>query len=77
VVLVPFADFLNHDPGCEAYLQWEEQQQAVVLRPDRDYSPGQQVGRQQAAGTAVGHKLCVSCPQLAAGVAEGLCLACL
>ncbi|WIA32213.1 hypothetical protein OEZ86_003062 [Tetradesmus obliquus] len=43
VVLVPFADLLNHEPSCEAYLLWEEQQQAVVLRPDRDYSPGQQV----------------------------------
>lgn len=52
VVLVPFADLLNHEPSCEAYLLWEEQQQAVVLRPDRDYSPGQQVGRQQAAGAA-------------------------
>ncbi|KAF6255066.1 hypothetical protein COO60DRAFT_1272756 [Scenedesmus sp. NREL 46B-D3] len=43
VVLVPFADFLNHEPSCEAFLVWDERQHAVVLRPDRDYSPGQQV----------------------------------
>jgi hypothetical protein len=43
VVLVPFADFLNHDPSCDAFLEWDEQQQAVVLRPDRNYTAGEQV----------------------------------
>lgn len=45
IVLVPFADFLNHDVSCEAFLVWDDQQQAVVLRPDRSYRPGEQVGR--------------------------------
>lgn len=43
VVLVPYADLLNHDVASEAYLVWDEQQQAVVLQPDRKYKAGQQV----------------------------------
>eukprot|EP00878_Enallax_costatus_P028717 GHUV01031052.1.p1 GENE.GHUV01031052.1~~GHUV01031052.1.p1 ORF type:complete len:258 (+),score=106.58 GHUV01031052.1:375-1148(+) len=43
IVLVPFADFLNHDVNSEAFLVWDEQQQAVVLRPDRSYKAGDQV----------------------------------
>eukprot|EP00775_Hariotina_reticulata_P013031 gene13031-13160_t len=43
VVLVPFADLFNHDPSSEAYLVWEEEQQGVVLRPDKAYKPGDQV----------------------------------
>lgn len=43
VVLVPYADLLNHDTSCEAYLVWDEQQQSVVLRPDRSYKAGEQV----------------------------------
>jgi hypothetical protein len=58
VVLVPFADFLNHDPSCHTFLKWDEQQQAVVLRPDRSYAAGEQV-RLEVAGYSAGRLLVV------------------
>lgn len=44
VVLCPFADLLNHSCESKAFLTWDERQQAVVLRADRAYRPGDQVG---------------------------------
>ena len=41
--LVPFGDLLNHDPAAECFLHWDDSLQAVVLRPDRPYQPGEQV----------------------------------
>lgn len=56
-VLVPWADLLNHDPTADCYLDWEEGVQAVVLRPDRDYKPGEQVrGRQGVGGGSVARR---------------------
>jgi len=40
--LVPFGDLLNHDPAAECFLHWDADLQAVVLRPDRPYQPGEQ-----------------------------------
>jgi hypothetical protein len=53
-VLVPWADLLNHEPAADCYLDWEEGAQAVVLRPDRDYKPGEQVRAGRAQGEARG-----------------------
>jgi len=44
-VLVPWADNLNHCPSADCYINWCEDSEAVVLHPDRDYKPGEQVGR--------------------------------
>lgn len=45
LALLPYADLLNHQPGVEAYLDYEGQGDsgAVVLRVDRAYSAGEQV----------------------------------
>lgn len=42
-VLVPLADFANHDPKSTAFFDWEPASEAVVLQADRAYRPGQQV----------------------------------
>lgn len=42
-VLVPWADFLNHAPQAGCYIDWDEGSGSVVLRPDGDYAPGEQV----------------------------------
>lgn len=44
VVLSPMADLFNHSCDSTAFLVWDEQQQAVVLRADRAYNPGEEVG---------------------------------
>ena len=41
--LCPWADLLNHDSSSGAFLQWDSAQDAVVLRADRAYAPGDQV----------------------------------
>ena len=41
LALVPWADMLNHKPGCEAYIDDSDGQ--VCLSPDRGYRPGEQV----------------------------------
>ena len=41
LALVPWADMLNHKPGCAAYI--DDAGGAVCLRPDRRYRPGEQV----------------------------------
>lgn len=46
VALVPWADFVNHSPGCSAFVSLDADMAAggaVVLRADRNYIPGQQV----------------------------------
>ena len=42
--LLPFCDFLNHDPAASSFVTWDSERQQVVLRPERAYEPGQQVG---------------------------------
>jgi Rubisco LSMT substrate-binding/SET domain len=44
VVLVPYADLLNHTCECDAYLVWDPALCAVVMRTDRAYNVGDQVG---------------------------------
>lgn len=55
VVLCPFADLFNHSCDSQAFLLWDKQQQAVVLRADKAYKPGDEVSRAccllSAAGT--------------------------
>ena len=41
LALEPWADMLNHKPGCAAYI--DDAGGAVCLRPDRRYRPGEQV----------------------------------
>lgn len=41
--LLPFCDFLNHDPAATSFVTWDSDQQQVVLLPDRAYQAGQQV----------------------------------
>jgi hypothetical protein len=41
LALVPWADMLNHKPGCEAYI--DDSGGMVCLSPDRKYRPGEQV----------------------------------
>lgn len=42
--LLPWADLLNHSCSIsDAFLDWDEEVQAVVCRPQCDYAPGQQV----------------------------------
>ena len=41
LALVPWADMLNHRPGCDAYI--DDTGGAVCLSPDRRYKPGEQV----------------------------------
>ena len=41
LALVPWADMLNHKPGCEAYI--DDSGGTVCLAPDRKYRPGEQV----------------------------------
>jgi len=38
---VPWADMLNHKPGCQAYI--DDSGGVVCLAPDRKYRPGEQV----------------------------------
>jgi len=45
VVLCPFADLFNHSCDSQAFLLWDKQQQAVVLRADKAYKAGEQVRR--------------------------------
>ena len=40
--LVPFGDLLNHDSHATCFLQWDATLDAVVMRPDRPYRPGEQ-----------------------------------
>lgn len=42
-VLAPWADLVNHDVTCECFFDWDHASHALVLHPDRAYSPGQQV----------------------------------
>ena len=41
LALVPWADMLNHKPGCQAYI--DDSGGVVCLSPDRKYRPGEQV----------------------------------
>ena len=41
LALVPWADMLNHKPGCNAYI--DDSGGKVCLQPDRAYKPGEQV----------------------------------
>lgn len=41
LALVPWADMLNHKPGCKAYI--DDSGGQVCLSPDRSYKPGEQV----------------------------------
>ena len=41
LALVPWADMLNHKPGCEAYI--DDSGGMACLSPDRKYRPGEQV----------------------------------
>ena len=41
LALVPWADMLNHKPGCNAYI--DDSGSKVCLQPDRAYKPGEQV----------------------------------
>lgn len=41
LALVPWADMLNHKPGCKAYI--DDSGGQVCLSPDRAYKPGEQV----------------------------------
>ena len=41
LALVPWADMLNHKPGCKAYI--DDSDGKVCLSPDRKYEPGEQV----------------------------------
>ena len=41
LALVPWADMLNHKPGCKAYI--DDSGGQVCLSPDRQYKPGEQV----------------------------------
>ncbi|KAL3675058.1 hypothetical protein R1sor_025006 [Riccia sorocarpa] len=41
--LVPYGDCLNHKAECEASLDFSTEEEAVVLRVDRDYRVGEQV----------------------------------
>jgi len=41
LALVPWADMLNHKPGCKAYI--DDSGGKVCLSPDRKYQPGEQV----------------------------------
>lgn len=41
LALVPWADMLNHKPGCQAYI--DDSGGKVCLSPDRAYKPGEQV----------------------------------
>jgi hypothetical protein len=43
VVLCPFADLFNHSCDSKAFLLWDPKQQAVVLKADRPYKPGEEV----------------------------------
>jgi hypothetical protein len=45
LALLPYADLLNHQPGAEAFLDYEGEGDAgaVVLRVDRAYGAGEQV----------------------------------
>ena len=38
---MPWADMLNHKPGCQAYI--DDSGGVVCLSPDRKYRPGEQV----------------------------------
>ncbi|KAK9792693.1 hypothetical protein WJX73_002523 [Symbiochloris irregularis] len=40
---IPWADFLNHAPDANCYLDWDPSSKAVVLKPDRAYKPGDQI----------------------------------
>ncbi|GAX78136.1 hypothetical protein CEUSTIGMA_g5578.t1 [Chlamydomonas eustigma] len=42
-VLIPWADFLNHDVSVTSYIQWDDQTRSIVLVTDREYQEGQQV----------------------------------
>ncbi|KAL2623620.1 hypothetical protein R1flu_003825 [Riccia fluitans] len=41
--LIPYGDCLNHKAECEAFLDFSMEDEAVVLRTDRDYRVGDQV----------------------------------
>ena len=43
LALVPWADMLNHQPGCEAFIDLDRGSRKVCLTTDRSYEPGEQV----------------------------------
>ena len=43
LALVPWADMLNHQPGCEAFIDLDQGSGKVCLTTDRSYEPGEQV----------------------------------
>ena len=43
LALVPWADMLNHQPGCEAFIDLDRGSSKVCLTTDRSYEPGEQV----------------------------------
>lgn len=42
-VLVPYADFANHDVGADCFLDYDAGSDCVGVRLDRGYAPGEQV----------------------------------
>lgn len=55
VVLCPFADLFNHSCDSKAFLLWDAQQQAVVLRADRAYKAGEEVSCTREGETGTSH----------------------
>jgi len=43
LALVPWADMLNHQPGCDAFIDLDRSTRKVCLTTDRSYNPGEQV----------------------------------
>jgi len=43
LALVPWADMLNHQPGCDAFIDLDRGSRKVCLTTDRSYEPGEQV----------------------------------
>eukprot|EP00466_Bigelowiella_natans_P014145 jgi/Bigna1/90881/estExt_fgenesh1_pg.C_820008 len=43
LALIPWADMLNHQPDVRSYIDWDDKENAVVFRGDRDYNIGDEV----------------------------------
>eukprot|EP00470_Lotharella_oceanica_P011352 CAMPEP_0170183258 /NCGR_PEP_ID=MMETSP0040_2-20121228/30117_1 /TAXON_ID=641309 /ORGANISM="Lotharella oceanica, Strain CCMP622" /LENGTH=490 /DNA_ID=CAMNT_0010428935 /DNA_START=84 /DNA_END=1556 /DNA_ORIENTATION=- len=43
LALIPWADMLNHKPDVESFIDWEEKENSVVFRTDREYRQGEEV----------------------------------
>ena len=60
LALVPWADMLNHKPGCKAYI--DDSNGQVCLSPDRGYRSGEQVFASYGTAAAFLHTGSLSTP---------------